>query len=230
MYIYEAQVLFPIFATADTEHRLLKCGMFWGDLGLAFLWKVPGCCVLLLFWSWGWNGGVAVAKYGSVGTTVFMPGGLIEYLDFFQPVIQQLFIEDSCASHHFTWSLYIGVQDKSVGSLGNSDLGWQKENNRDQRREHFDERNNETKNLEAGMSLYDEKENGYKTTESSECGGEWQVIKIGKGWTASDCEHIKRNLYFLNVMVSHWRVLSNRVTWSAFYFSSRLRTAYSGVK
>lgn len=46
--------------------------------------------------------------------------------------------------------------------------------------------------------------------ESSECGGEWQLIKIGKGWTASDLERIERNLYFLNVMVSHWRVLSNR--------------------
>lgn len=97
-------------------------------------------------------------KYGSFGTTVFMPRKLDWLFRFFSTTHSQIFIEDPRAGHHFRWWLYIGVQDKVIGSLGNNDLEWWEENHQDQRKDHLDERKKKTKSLKAGMSLYDERE------------------------------------------------------------------------
>lgn len=86
------------------------------------------------------------------------------------------------------------------------------------------------------MSLYTEKEMPPSLESSEGVAGGWggervgaKVIEIVKGLTNEDYESIVRNFYFiLNMLVSHWRILSRGVTWSAFY--SFGTWCYSGAK
>lgn len=58
-----------------------------------------------------------------------------------------------------------------------------------------------------------------------------KVVEIVKGLTNEGYESIVRNFYFiLNMLVSHWKIVSRGMTWSAFYSFGTWRTSYSGAK